>query len=60
MIGVIGASVFVFLCELAYKRFKNIQTMNYLSIDFNGKDATKKGVEKIDGPILKVNDFFGL
>ena len=60
MIGVIGASVFVFLCELAYKRFKNMQTMNYLGIDFNGKDVTKKEVEKIEGPILKINDFFRL
>ena len=34
--------------------------MNYLSIDFNGKDVTKKGVEKIEGPILKINDFFRL
>ena len=60
MIGVIGASVLVFLCELAYKRFKNMQTMNYLGIDFNGKDVTNKGVEKIEGPILKINDFFRL
>ena len=60
MIGVIGVSGLVFLCELAYKRFKYMQTMNYLSIDFNGKDVTKKGVEKIEGPILKINDFFRL
>ena len=37
-----------------------MQTMNYLGIDFNGKDVTKKEVEKIEGPILKINDFFRL
>ena len=65
MISVIGTSGFVFLCELAYKRFINIHTMHYLGISFNGKDdAMKKGVKKKegfrDGPILRINDFFRL
>ena len=64
MISVIGTSGFVFLCELAYKRFENIHTMHYLGISFNGKDALKKGAKKKegfrDGPILRINDFFRL
>ena len=64
MISVIGTSGFVFLCELAYKRFINIHTMHYLGIRFNSKDAMKKGVKKKegfrDGPILRINDFFRL
>ena len=47
MIGVIGASGFVFLCELAYKRLKNMYTMHYLDIvNFNGKVALKTEVMK--------------
>ena len=61
MISVIGASGFVFLCELAHKRLKNKHTMHYLGISFNDKDALKKGVKKKDGPpILRINDFFRL
>ena len=64
MISVIGTSGFVFLCELAYKRFINIHAMHYLGISFNSKDAMKKEVKKKegfrDGPILRINDFFSL
>ena len=64
MIGVIGASGFVFLCEVAYKRLKIMNIMHDLGISFNGKDALKKGAKKKegfrDGPNLRINDFFRL
>ena len=64
MIGVIGGSGFVFLCELAYKNLKDTHTIHDLGISFNGKDTMKKGVKKKegfrDGPTLRINDFFRL
>ena len=46
MFGVYVASGFVFLGELAYKRFKNNFTSHAFDKSFNGKVALKKGIKE--------------